>query len=124
MSDDWERFTTAQVQRLGALQLRVADRPADEQYLTALLQTATGDYTELELVPVPTGVSRTAANALIEDVSWCQGEPPPPGTSVSAYPNAYDNHRVDTARRASQRKQTQARRASPLAGLLSLDPPP
>lgn len=124
MSDDRQHFAATQARLLADLQQETADRPAHARYLAALLAADTDDYTTLVNLTVPPGVSQTVAEALIDDLTWCLAEPPPPGSYCSPYANAYSKHRVDAARRASKRKQTEAQRVAPLADLLRFDPPP
>lgn len=103
---DTERFRTAQGNRLATLRESTKDKPAHAGFLAILEDAAPGEV--FEDLPLPRGVSRAAADALIDDYRWTIAAPPEPGMSVNRYPDAYASLRLRQARAAAQRAQTRA----------------
>lgn len=90
--------------RLAQLREATSDKPAHARFLAELEDAAPGEI--LDDIELPRGVSRRAADALIEDFEWITAPEPEPGMRSSQYPNAYRALRLTQARAAAQAQAT------------------
>lgn len=90
--------------RLARLREATADKPAHAEFLAVLEDAAPGEI--LDDIELPRGVSRRAADALIEDFEWITAPEPEPGMYVAQYPGAYRALRFMQARAAVWARDT------------------
>lgn len=106
MTTESNRFKYAQRARLIELRTLVKNKPAHAEFLEDLLDALPGEI--LDDLPLPRGVARKVADALIADVEWTRQAAPEPGMSIMQYPDAYKQLRIKQARAAAQAAHTRA----------------
>lgn len=106
MTTDSDRFEQAQRDRLAQLREACADKPAHAEFLEILIDAAPGEV--FEDLPLPRGVARRVADALITDIEWINQLIPPAGAQVSPFPCGYARLRAQQGITAARGARTRA----------------
>lgn len=107
--NETERFEQAQRDRLIELRALVADKAAHAEFLAILEDAAPGEI--FDDLPLPKGVARKVADAIIADFEWIVRPAPPQGTQTGPFPCAYSRLRAKqniTSARGARTRETNA----------------